>query len=269
MKVLAPNISAIYSATVSAPVGALVTLSAFVFEVIDQNGLVKQVSAAGTVTSAAAPFGIQMNLDAATNTLAVGETRAIRQIRVTMTFSDTSVYTATINYIVRSDGLIVGENSFMNELEAELLATDMHDLAGWSAATSENRRTALISAYEAICRMQFIYDEDTANQSTITWDGDTPGSESDLDELDAAKLALLPPEFFESLKKAQLYQANYVLGGEPEQQAIESGVFSRTVGESSQMFRPGMKPIEFPVCKRAMKALHGYTTVARWRIGRG
>lgn len=268
MKVLEPGQLAVLSATVTATVANGVTLTTCVFDVVDEAGNVLQASSPATIDTNTSPFVVSMSIGVPATTLPAGKTRAIRQARMTLTTSDTLSFRGTADYVIRAgEALVIGENSFGTYLEAELIAYESIPMNGWNNAVKSDRIRALIAARQNLCRLQFTYDPYDA-QNRLT---DFPGGFGmhRPAEWTAADLATLPVAFLEALKKAQVYQADFLLGGSPEESAGMNGLFSKTVGESSEMYRPGMGAPRAPVCKRAMAALQGYTTVKRWHIGRG
>ena len=70
-------------------------------------------------------------------------------------------------------------------------------------------------------------------------------------------LLLLPSAFLIALRKAQISEADIVMGGGSVHRKREDGLMSDTVGESKIMFRPG-KPVVLPVDRRTLSYLSGY-----------
>jgi hypothetical protein len=75
--------------------------------------------------------------------------------------------------------------------------------------------------------------------------------------LTAAEIEALPALFLQALRMAQIAESDSILGGDPVGELRREGLMSKTVGESSQMYRPG-KPLVMPVSDRAMRYLAGY-----------
>lgn len=270
MQVLIPGQPASLSATIDATVAAGVTLTTVQFDVVDEKGTVVQAAGAGTIVTNVAPFAVTLPIAADTTTIVAGKTRGIRQARMTLTTSDGLSLDGSVEFVLRSgEGLVIGENSFLTYLEAELIGFEQMGLDSWAGAEKADRINALMSARDDLCQLQFVYEPFEVSQMTRIVN--IPGGFGVWRPAlwTAADLATLPDTFMDALKKSQVIQASYLLGDSPDEHARASGLMSKTVGQSSQMYRPGIRPLEFPVCKRALQALAGYTTIQRWRPVRG
>jgi hypothetical protein len=89
---------------------------------------------------------------------------------------------------------------------------------------------------------------------------------SNLDEKTDAELKALPEQFLNAIRLAQVIEADSILGGNETEDLRESGLLSKTVGESSQMFRSGVA-MKLPLSKRAYQVLKRYT-MRNNKIGR-
>ena len=78
-----------------------------------------------------------------------------------------------------------------------------------------------------------------------------------LKDLTSEEWGYLPTHFKDSLKQAQLIEACVILGGDPIGDRRDQGLLSKTVGESSEMFRAGM-PTKHAISPTAMAELRGY-----------
>jgi hypothetical protein len=202
------------------------------------------------------------------NVLNVNQRQAVRQVELSMT-TPAGIHVQRELYMLQlPDVLEIGLNSFCTFAQAEAVAMGLADLAGYQASAKGDKVAALMEARDNLCRLQYRFVRNTQSQlvvdhPVIAWAAD------DLALSNGAEIANFPPEFLRVLRKAQVLQANYLLGASPGEHARQDGVLSKTTGESSQMFRPGMRPLDTPVCRRAMDALDGYLKQASYRIGRG
>lgn len=159
-----------------------------------------------------------------------------------------------------SDVLITGLNSFQTYSEAELVALSIPNMPGWDGADEQARIAALIEARLRINRLQFR--DVSRGQSYL-------GGEALVGDL-----SLLAPREFKNLSarlraalcKAQVAEADTLLGGDPESERRRSGLVHETVGESAQTWRAS-KPLELPVSRKALSYLSGFITMSR-KVGR-
>jgi hypothetical protein len=267
MKILTPGQLGTISATVDATVDAGVTLTGVTFDVIDALGNVLQASGAGTVGGANFPATVSLDMGLPVTTLGAGESRAIRQARMVLTCSDGNTFDGTVDFLVRGDdALVIPTNSFGTYLELELLGFEQYGLDAYWSASKNARIAALQQARNDLCRLTYRYDprdDQTLMADAISLFTIYLGSYT-LDQFNA-----LPARLKEAIKRAQVIQADYILGGNEVEKRRGEGVLQSTTGESGAMFRPGMAPIRYPVCKRAMDALYGFLEMNKWQIARG
>lgn len=192
----------------------------------------------------------------ADNTLDIEDWTKMRVVIITLV-ADGHDYEHVQRYIVRQGSrLAEWVNSFQTYNSALMRAFDITQTPGWDIADEDTRQTALIEAYENIGKIKFNGD---------AFYGDSEGFY--IGGLADTEINNLSEAFVEALKRAQILEADYLLGSEMVEDKRRGGLMSETVGESSNMFRPG-KPIVLPVSNRAMKALAGYILLGR-RVGRG
>jgi len=176
----------------------------------------------------------------------------------------------TATYVIQLFGFLsVPVQSGMTETEAAILNVDMPSIIGYDNATEEDRRAALLEAWSRLSRMAYKpwreYDKTSASSAYETHptivDGDFR-----LNELDAGGWAVLPAPFKAALKRSQMIEADVILEGDPTWDRRVDGLMSKTVGESSEMFRPG-KPVITAVSMKAMRELSGFLSFSV-KIGR-
>lgn len=230
------------------PAASGIALSSATYRLLDDVGT--ELIAATALTPANNAVTVQ--IAAVNNTLPQDAVRAGRVIEVTMTLSNGEKRYETYHYaIAREETLTVPDVSFQTYMEAMMIAVDMPSMPGWDAADKNTRRNALAEAAERLGRLRFVVDG-----AEITSIRDMAPSDFDL----------LSARFLIALRKAQVMEANIILGGDPVEDHRRDGIMSKTVGESSQMFRPGT-PLVLAASARSMRYLTGYVRVGM-SIGR-
>lgn len=237
------------------------------YRVTDQDD--QEVQALTSVYEASTPEApqpldvVKVVIHPTQNKVADGRVREMRRVELQVTTA-TGVVKFSSEYIVEvSEVLTVNVNSFQNYAHAVLLGCDIPNLLGWNAAPKRERIVALIQARENVSRLSFRYRFDNAQDFLI-------GSQfiRDLTQLTASEWRALPEEFRRCLCRAQVIEADAVLGGDEVGEMRAAGIISKTTGESKAFFRANNKPIDRAVCSRAMKELSRYLDMTL-RIGRG
>lgn len=196
----------------------------------------------------------EITIPAVSNALTNDETRAMRIVEVTVTTNNGVVIILDRYLIVSGDGLTVNDNTFMLYNEALMLAFDIPGLSSWNLSPEQERIAALIEAYNAINKLKF----------------NVKGFSSEpfmLSEMTDDLWLEAPADFIKALKRAQVAEADVVLGSDWIEDKRRDGLMSETIGESSNMFRPG-KPIVMQVRSRAMRYLAGYISLSK-KVSRG
>ena len=210
--------------------------------------------------------------------------REARTVELFLTDSNGNSLMVAKSYALESsDPLIVGLNSFQTFSQADLTSLDIPNLDAWDSASEHDKIAALIDARSRICQLNFWL-----LNSNVNWGQDnmnyvpegsyqTPyasGSKSrmfifngNLSLLTPAQFSKLPARFLLALRKAQVTEANEIMGGNPVDERRREGLMLESIGEVKQMFRPS-KPLDLPVSKRTLKYLSHFVTFAK-RIGRG
>jgi hypothetical protein len=133
------------------------------------------------------------------------------------------------------------------------------------------RSSALADAFERLLRMSFkvpFLDAMThASNYAAYGDGtDTPFGlcgRVKLRGMSVESFDLLPAGFLRAIKRAQLIEANVILGGDVVGRKRQDGILSETIGESSASFSD--KPfLNLPISRQAYEELRRYIVI---RIG--
>lgn len=165
----------------------------------------------------------------------------------------------TKNYILESTSFLsVPSESSMTVLQADMLSTRVAQTVSdaWGYADDSEKRTTMEEAWVRVTRLNLNpwirgeIPDDTLPDSVKCG----PFTVSDLT---SDQWALLPTHFKEALKRAQFIEACVLLDGDPTWERRQDGLISKTVGESSEMFRSG-KPINAPLSPKSMKEISGY-----------
>lgn len=182
---------------------------------------------------------IEIQIPADKNVLTSPNTREVRVLDVWIK-TTVGIVRKSFEYIIEAESVLVENvNSFMAYGKCVLTASEIPRLVGWNDATKEERITALIRARMNICSLCF--------------------KDCVVRDLKDDEWASLDKEFKDALRRAQVIEADFLLGGDERGEFRRQGVMSMTNGESKQFFRPAA-PIEGVVCKAAMKEL------ARWVV---
>lgn len=238
--------------------GLAIIPSSLSYRVFDQDFV--ELVASTPIAYAAGDTFADITVGSTENTLGVGERRVMRIVELTIV-TDDGTYTQEVRYIIEANAtLTTGDNSFQGYNEALLTSMDIINISGWDAANDRDRKKALIEAYHNICNLRFFI---TYSQDRV-FAGETI---INLQDLSKAELLVLDVDFMNAIRKAQVIEADVLLGGDLIEEKRRNGLMSETIGESSNMFRPG-KPLVMAVSKRALRILAKYVSHAR-ELGRG
>lgn len=259
--------------------GNPLVVSAIEYRVTDENSveLVAATPLAGFVDGSDTAAII---VAAAENTLGAGAARGMRNVVMKCSVGDNTIYLHASYAIEDADPLMVGTNSFMTYSQAEFTALSLPNLDSWNGADEQSRIAALMDARSHIVQLSF-----TPLNSNVNWgqdslnfipegsyDTDYVGNSSmflfngNLDLLRPEQFTSLPTRFLDALKKAQVTEADAILGGNSIEAKRREGLVQDNIGESRQTFRQS-KPLELPVCRRALGYLSYFITFSK-RIGR-
>lgn len=203
-------------------------------------------------------------------TLAAGENSAGREIVIFITLADNSTVELRDYFLVVSpQPLTLMANSVVTYPEALALRQEFAKLDGWDVSDRTRQAAALAQAYRNLCRMAFKVPGYRAdNQSAVgyaafgtgtdLWNWD--GRRVRLSTLTLEQFDALPEPFRRAVKRAQLAEANVLLGGDPIADKRKSGMISETVGESSGFF--SSKPyLNLPICQQAYEEVKRYVSL--------
>lgn len=146
-------------------------------------------------------------------------------------------------YVLISDTTLTpGVNSFGYFEELLLLAQSM----------PEQRAFLMAGEYEQQMALQRAW----ANIGYLPLDRQKLGVTSSSD-LDAAALGSIDSRALLALRRAQIVEANFLLGGNPVEDRRRAGLISDSAGESTHYFRTS-KPLVLAACREAVMELKGW-----------
>lgn len=242
-------------------VGLPIQATAGSYRVLDQDGAVVV-----NTTAAPNPTGLEelsIAVPAVSNTLVAPAVQALRVLELTLTTA-TGTKLLTAHYLIEAlEPLVVPDNSFQTLSQAEFRGASMPRLTAWEGAGRADRIAALIQARLNIAQLrfrQYFYDDQTHDIVPWTYP-------ADITQLTASEFNSLDPVFVDHLRRAQVFEADEILIPVTDaRKKRENGLMSESVGEVSQMFRPG-KPVKGLVGERTMSCLAKYV-IRRVRITR-
>lgn len=271
--------------------GNSLTVDSIEYRVVDQDGL--EVVAQVALFTFSGESEAVIEIPAEVNNIAPVptdltasqiDTFNVRGARTVELFLSVASNTILLNasYVLEpASPLVVGVNTFQTLTQAELSAMSVPNLAGWSSATDRDKMAALVDARSHIAMLSFSLLNSNAGwgQDSLNYvaEGSYPTSyvggqslfvlNGNLTQLTPSQYDKLPPRFKAALCLAQVAEADSILGGDPTDALRRDGLLSDAVGETRQTYRAG-KPLDMPVCKRALRFLSQFITLSR-RIGRG
>jgi hypothetical protein len=128
-------------------------------------------------------------------------------------------------YLFPKTILIIAENSFGTLNEALLLTPALSKLKGWDSVDQKSKIAAMCEAYDQVSRFplkSYFTNKYPNNYTPEQW-------------------AKVNTKIRLDFLKAQLTQADFLLGGSPEETFRKQGMISRSVGESTSFFRTSFK----------------------------
>jgi hypothetical protein len=218
--------------------GRPLTPTSMSYRVLDDEGTVIQDA---TNIGVPSPFTgkVSIQISAAVNTLS-NATIGFRRVELTVV---TALATEKVyaDYLLEAQQpFVVPENSFLTYETALVVARMVTPLNGWNAATAETRKFALFRAFDQMNSFayQMRYIDEKTEVLTIA-------------ELTEEMFGRLQTTQLSDFRKAQLLQADYLLGGSPIEKDIQDGLQSSTIGEVSQFYRP-RPTLSLALCRNAL-----------------
>lgn len=244
--------------------------SAASYRVLDEDGVVlagpTSILAASSPATIVIPAALNQTPAPPESNLVpqFGTLRAYRRVELTIgTIAGDLLLTQ--EYILERDSnsaLVPGTNSFQTINKAELVALDIPNLNGWNAADRNARVAAMIQARLNLGQMSYRYRWSENWQNFIFPEF---GIYSIIQFTQDQYLSL-PVDFRQTMERAQIMEADDLLGTDPVLAKRQQGITSETIGSSTTMFGQ-VRPVRQLICPRAMHELSRYI-VKRIRLSR-
>ncbi len=145
-------------------------------------------------------------------------------------------------------------NTFLSRAGAAYVASSIPNLVYWVGAEKGDHEVALMEAFRRITLMSFSVPWPTSNaQDRIEDDEQSIITPRMWPLMTTTAFAEYPEHFRYALTHAQLIEANAVLASanDPLTARRRGGVFSEKIGESSIMFKSGVRPLDEDTISRA------------------
>lgn len=199
-------------------------------------------------------------------TVAEGIASAGRELVVFATTTDGEVELRDYFLLVANKPLALMFNSFITYPEAMALRMSFGPtLTGWDANSPETRHASLIHAHQQLLRLRLVTGRGSNVPLISSYAGFGTGTDTNfsiarrayLREMTIEAFDALPPAFLTAIKRAQLIEADSLMGGNPVDAKRQSGIVSEKIGESSMFFQS--KPyLNLPVARRTYEELQTF-----------
>lgn len=234
--------------------GAVITPVSASYRLLDASE--SELIAETALAIAAEQTDVAVTVASAHNMLADGEVRALRQVELTYADAAGQTYTITERWMLEQvQTLAVFVNSFQTYGEALVTAHSIPDLNGWDSAEESQRKAALEEAFQRMLRLNYRVKHEVEVQRYLY----ATVFSGSLDNITADEFKALPRGFRDDLNRAQVAEADIILGGDQVGENRRDGLMSSSVGEVSQFFRPG-KPLMLPVSNKALRYVGRYVS---------
>ena len=231
--------------------GNNITANSIAYKVSDERGNVI-VPTAPLTSFVVGDATITIIVTALQNTLPVTtditSLRGLRFVEIYITTS-TGLVKKELDYVIESDNVLAtGINSFQTYPAAIFVAGTIEDIQAFSLASKSEKIIALIRARQMIGRLSFRYSFDNYEQLNRSY------YSREITLATVAQYEAFPKDFKEALARAQVIQANDLLGGDEVDELRKDGIIAHQVGESKQTFAQNSR-LETIVSRRTMKEL--------------
>lgn len=190
------------------------------------------------------PTSATVTIPAAHNQIPPGELRAMRRVLFEYTGLSGEPHITVVDYIIEAlDVIRPGFNAFGTAGELAVAQIDLPELKTLEkrGQNRSRRNAALISAWHNIMALPL-------DMTALGLNADEKISEQ--------TLARIPAPVRLRLMRAQLTEADSVLGGTPIEDRRRIGMISDSSGESAHFFRTS-RPVTLPVSMRTVRELSG------------
>jgi hypothetical protein len=179
-----------------------------------------------------------------------------REIVLSCTTTDGAVEVREAFLIVSSAPLQVSVNSFQTYTESVLLRTEFANLVGWDNATKQMQIAAMQEAYRRLLRVSVELHAYPDTYRRIAW----WGRRVPLSRINEDEFRNLPESFQRAMKRAQLAEANVLLGGDPADDKRAAGIISESIGDA-KMFFSSRPYLNLPISRQAYEEIKSFIRI--------
>ena len=241
------------------------------WNVLDEDG--GQLNDSAVILNVApGTTSIEINVPSDLNALVEGQIRGVRVVAID--FDGLGLSTSVSYMVERTAALVVMTNSFQTYERGLVTRAELGQaLPAFDSAVKNRQVAALETAFRKLCRIQYKFALSGDPRNYVNWDEEIGVDHRiyrvvrDISLITPDEFAAFTDGFKSALRRAQIVEANAVLGGDPITEKRLSGIVSETVGESS-MFLKSAAPLTLPVSRAAFTELTGYV-YRRFALARG
>jgi hypothetical protein len=241
--------------------GQPVTPIALSYRVVDEAGA--DVVPSSQIESFDAASGeVALQISASENAIDAGVFAGYRRVILTISTAAGGPHTQEAEYLLSvSTALVLMVNSFQSYEQALVLALQLGQLDGWSGADPQARKSALARAYDNICSFSYTMIQPT-QQSDEEGSIVNEVSFGSFRDVTAEEFGTLTTNQQLDFRKAQIVEADFLLGGHPIEKKIRDGEQSSTIGETSTFFRPRASLV-LPISRSTVSYIGKYIVWSR------
>lgn len=219
------------------------------YKIIDQNGETIKELDSFDVTEAELTIDAiyntlqPLNLDSITvDSMHSVQIDHLRILEFQLVLDDGNTIPFDLVYLIKPrERLITGLNSFQTLNQAKLTALSIPLTEMFLEESNDMIVSAMIEAKSRICSLSL--------------------TDYNLQEIPPTKFNELPEQLKSALRKAQVAEANVIIGGgDPVEVAMSKGLKSQTIGETHETYIGG-KQINSAISNAALRYLGGYVTL--------
>jgi hypothetical protein len=199
------------------------------------------------------------------NVLEDGALRTARILRIVIDTTAGAIRRSHSYVVEAEQRLVQMTNTFLTYEAAEIAALDTPNTSGWNVSSEDQRKAALIEAFNRLTSIPMRYSPMTTTQLQQSgWDRLIPDdftseryiARDQWSEITPEIFGELPAHFRKALRKAQFIEANELLQGDNVAKKHRAGIVTETIGESSVTLRAGR--LDYGISQQTMAALAGY-----------
>ena len=222
----------------------------------------------GAGTLSAGAVSLRITVPDTSNALPEGTRMGGRLMDVIVTDDNGDTHRLTETYLLRARVFLnVPSESGQTLIQAMILMQGMPPvlMESFNYSDDAEREAALLEAWSRLSSISYDPFRDNETPDAALPD-DVKNRLFAINEITKPDWLLLPEHFRNAIKRAQIIEAAVLLGGDPSWENRQNGLISKSVGESSEMYRSS-PPIPSSVSPKARREIAPYIN-STIRIGR-